>query len=118
MAERTYQGHTYSQSAPGQPWVLVGPASSSGPTPVTIGTPNTTRTAQAQATLQRTQQEIDQANATATATAAKAAAEAKSAQIKAQTDQETYAAAHPKGTGSTVMGPDFLKTLTEPDQEL
>jgi hypothetical protein len=37
MAEqRTFQGHVYTQSAPGQPWVLAGPTT--GPQPVTVGT--------------------------------------------------------------------------------
>lgn len=36
---RTYQGQTYQRSAPGEPWVLVGP-SASVPGPITVGRPD------------------------------------------------------------------------------
>ncbi len=115
--QRIYQGHVYEQSAPGQPWVMIGPATA-GPQSVTIGTRDPTKTAKARADLERTQQEVKQAEATAGATTRKTEAEAKSAEIKAKADQEAYDAKHPKGTGATVFGDAFLQTLPRPDQEV
>jgi hypothetical protein len=74
---------------------------------------------QAQANLTRTQQEISQAEATASATTAKAKADALKAELEAKQAQEEWNAKHPKtAAAGTVFGPDYLKTLPGPDQEL
>jgi hypothetical protein len=73
---------------------------------------------QAAATLARTQQEIAAANATADSTAVKAKADAASAVLANKTAQETWDAAHPKGTGATVLGMDSLSHLPVAIQEL
>jgi hypothetical protein len=49
----------------------------------------------------------------------KAKADAQKAEIDARTAQEAYDAAHPKtASAGTLFGPDYLKTLPGPDQEL
>jgi hypothetical protein len=48
----------------------------------------------------------------------KQAAEAAKAELDLQTKREAFDAAHPKGTGATVLGLDALKTMPLPDQEI
>lgn len=89
--QRTYQGHTYEQSAPGQPWVLVGPAT---PQAVTIGTPNPSAAPKNAADASKAATDAQVAAATAPYAGTKAAAEARSAVAaanKAETDASSAA---------------------------
>ena len=117
---RDEAGNIWELDASGNPMRLV-QAAPQARAPGALGTfipPSPVKGQQEQANLTRTQQEIAKDEATAASTAEKARAEAQSARIKAQTDQEAYDSAHPKGTGATVIGPGSLKNLSVPDQEL
>lgn len=85
-AERTYQGQTYRQAAPGEPWVRVGPA------PVQVQAGNPIAMPQAQADLQRAQAQAAEASATAPYAGAQAQAELEKARADAAKAQAEAAA--------------------------
>lgn len=108
MAEtRTYQGHTYTRSGPGEPWVLVGP---SQPGPVTLGQPSA-KPAVDIANVESTIADRARDNARADAEAARQAEAARRDQLEWEATHFPDGTPKPKAATTEQASPDRIPQI-------